>query len=65
MRMMLRPGYEMSTWAGIGAPKDTPPEVIDRLNCEINAGLSNPLGQHRAGDGVRALPAFSHRMLQT
>jgi tripartite-type tricarboxylate transporter receptor subunit TctC len=31
----------MSGWAGVGAPKATPPEIIDRLNREINAGLGN------------------------
>jgi len=33
------PGYETSTWFGIVAPKNTPPEVVDKLNKEINAGL--------------------------
>jgi tripartite-type tricarboxylate transporter receptor subunit TctC len=36
------PGYEVSTWVGIGAPKGTPSEVIDMLNREINAGLDSP-----------------------
>jgi len=36
------PGYETSTWYGIGAPKKTPAEIIDRLNKEINAGLDDP-----------------------
>ena len=36
------PGYEVSTWAGIGAPKGTPAEVIEKLNREINAGLASP-----------------------
>ena len=36
------PGYEMSAWFGIGAPKKTPAEIIDRLNKEINAGLGDP-----------------------
>src|SRR5262245_13901259 len=31
------PGYEASQWYGVGAPKDTPAEVIDKLNREINA----------------------------
>jgi tripartite-type tricarboxylate transporter receptor subunit TctC len=35
------PGYEASTWYGIGAPKGTPAEVIDKLNTEINAGLAD------------------------
>ena len=33
------PGYEASTWGGIGVPKNTPTEIIDRLGKEINAGL--------------------------
>jgi tripartite-type tricarboxylate transporter receptor subunit TctC len=36
------PGYEMSSWFGIGAPKGTPTDVVDRLNKEINAGLEDP-----------------------
>ena len=35
------PGYEASGFAGIGAPKGTPPEIIDRLNKELNAGLTD------------------------
>jgi tripartite-type tricarboxylate transporter receptor subunit TctC len=35
------PGYEASAWYGIGAPKNTRAEVIDKLNREINAGLSD------------------------
>jgi tripartite-type tricarboxylate transporter receptor subunit TctC len=33
------PGYEVSVWFGIGAPRDTPVEIINKLNTEINAGL--------------------------
>jgi tripartite-type tricarboxylate transporter receptor subunit TctC len=36
------PGYEASQWIGIGAPKDTPAAVINKLNAEINAALSDP-----------------------
>jgi tripartite-type tricarboxylate transporter receptor subunit TctC len=36
------PGYEASTWYGVGAPKNTPADVIDKLNKEINAGLADP-----------------------
>ena len=36
------PGYEVSAWYGVGAPKGTPAEVIDKLNKEINAGLADP-----------------------
>jgi tripartite-type tricarboxylate transporter receptor subunit TctC len=36
------PGYEVSSWFGIGAPRDTPTQVVDKLNAEINAGLATP-----------------------
>jgi tripartite-type tricarboxylate transporter receptor subunit TctC len=35
-------GYEVSYWSGLGAPKNTPVEIIDKLNREINAALSDP-----------------------
>jgi tripartite-type tricarboxylate transporter receptor subunit TctC len=35
------PGYAATTWLGIGAPKDTPAEIIERLNKEIIAGLAD------------------------
>ena len=44
------PGYEASGWQGIGAPANTPVEVIDKLNKEINAGLGNPEIQKRLTD---------------
>jgi tripartite-type tricarboxylate transporter receptor subunit TctC len=36
------PGYEASAFFGVGVPKGTPPEIIDKLNKEINAGLADP-----------------------
>jgi len=36
------PGYEASNWYGVGAPKATPAEIIDKLNKEISAGLVDP-----------------------
>jgi tripartite-type tricarboxylate transporter receptor subunit TctC len=36
------PGYESSLWFGLGAPKNTPAEIIDKLNKEIKAGLADP-----------------------
>ena len=36
------PGFDASTWQGIGAPKNTPGEIVDRLNKEINAVLADP-----------------------
>jgi tripartite-type tricarboxylate transporter receptor subunit TctC len=43
-------GYEVSAWYGVGAPKGTPAEVIDKLNKEINAGLADPNMQARIAD---------------
>jgi tripartite-type tricarboxylate transporter receptor subunit TctC len=36
------PGFEASVWQGIGVPKSTPPEIVEKLNKEINAALSDP-----------------------
>jgi tripartite-type tricarboxylate transporter receptor subunit TctC len=36
------PGYEASAWFGVGAPTNTPAEIVDKLNKEINAGLADP-----------------------
>jgi tripartite-type tricarboxylate transporter receptor subunit TctC len=36
------PGYEASAWVGIGAPKNTPTEIIEKLNADIKAGLADP-----------------------
>ena len=44
------PGYEASGWYGISAPKDTPPEIVERLNKEINAGLTDPKTKQRLTD---------------
>ena len=44
------PGFEASTWQGIGAPKNTPAEIVDRLNKEINAALVDPKIKARLAD---------------
>ena len=44
------PRYEARTWAGVGAPKGTSPEIIERLNREINAGLRDPAIRTRLTD---------------
>jgi tripartite-type tricarboxylate transporter receptor subunit TctC len=41
------PGYEASAWYGIGAPKDTPAEIIDKLNRAVNAILDDPTSKAR------------------
>ena len=51
------PGYEASVWQGIGAPKATPVEIVEKLNREINAGLADPSMKARLADlGGTALP---------
>jgi tripartite-type tricarboxylate transporter receptor subunit TctC len=44
------PGYEASTWYGVGVPTGTPAEIIDKLNKEINAGLADPNMKARLAD---------------
>ena len=44
------PGYEASTWYGVGAPKAAPAEIVDKLDKEINAGLADPNMKTRLAD---------------
>jgi tripartite-type tricarboxylate transporter receptor subunit TctC len=44
------PGYEATNWYGIGAPRNTPVEVIEKLNKETNAGLADPKIKARIAD---------------
>jgi tripartite-type tricarboxylate transporter receptor subunit TctC len=44
------PGFEASIFVGISAPRDTPAEIVERLNREINAGFAEPLLQRRLAD---------------
>ena len=46
----LVPGYEASTWWGVGAPRNTPVEVVERLNREINEALADPKLKARLAD---------------
>ena len=51
------PGYEASAWWGIGAPRNTPAEIVEKLNREINAGLADPKIKARLADlGGTVLP---------
>jgi tripartite-type tricarboxylate transporter receptor subunit TctC len=51
------PGYEATAAPGIGVPKNTPIEIVNKLNREINAGLANSVIKPRlAGLGVMAVP---------
>jgi tripartite-type tricarboxylate transporter receptor subunit TctC len=49
------PGYEASAWYGLGAPKNTPAEIIAKLNKETNAGLTDPKMKARLSD-IGAVP---------
>ena len=44
------PGYEASFWYGVGVPKNTPAEIVDKLNEAINAGLADPTIKARLAD---------------
>src|SRR5262249_12569726 len=51
------PGYEASAWNGVGVPKGTPAEIIDKLNKEINAALADPGIRARIAElGAAAFP---------
>ena len=44
------PGYEVSNWFGFGAPTNTPVEIIDKLNREVNVALADPKLKARLSD---------------
>jgi tripartite-type tricarboxylate transporter receptor subunit TctC len=46
------PDYEATAWFGMGAPKNIPAEIVDKLNSEINAGLADPKLKARLADLV-------------
>jgi len=49
------PGFEFSSWVGIGAPMNTPAEIVGKLNREINAALASPVIKERLAD-LSAIP---------
>jgi tripartite-type tricarboxylate transporter receptor subunit TctC len=59
------PGYEASLWWGIGVPKNTPVETIDKLNKEINMGLADPKIKAQLAElGAEVLCGFTRRLRQ-
>jgi tripartite-type tricarboxylate transporter receptor subunit TctC len=63
------PGYEASGWQGVGAPRNTPAEIIDKLNREISAGLADPKISARiaelGGTYLRVRPRLSASIYRT
>jgi tripartite-type tricarboxylate transporter receptor subunit TctC len=61
------PGYDTSVWFGVCAPKNTPAEIIDKLNTEINLGLADSKMKNRfanlGGTALRGTPAEFGRFL--
>ena len=54
------PGYEATAWFGIGAPRNTPPDIVAKLNGEINAGLADAKIKERLADmGGEPMPMSS------
>ena len=59
------PGFEASAIQGIGAPRNTPAEIVDKLNKEINAGLADPKLKARFTDlGATRVPGVARRLRQ-
>jgi tripartite-type tricarboxylate transporter receptor subunit TctC len=54
------PGYDTSTWLGLGLPRNTPPGIVDKLNKEINAGLADPKIKARFAELGGTVLAGSH-----
>jgi tripartite-type tricarboxylate transporter receptor subunit TctC len=50
------PGYEATTWYGVGVPRNTPAEIVEQLNKEVNAALADPKMKVRLADLGVALP---------
>jgi tripartite-type tricarboxylate transporter receptor subunit TctC len=50
------PGYEASLWYGLGGPKRTPENVIEKLNKEVNVSIADPKSR-------RSLPTWAARLL--
>jgi len=53
------PGYQVSSWTGVCAPRGAPAEIIDRLNREVNAALSDPVMKGKIADVGRTVLAGS------
>src|SRR4051794_17626106 len=59
------PGYEASAWYGISAPKNTPPEIVDKLNTTINESWPIPRRKHDSPNSARSCSGDRRRTSQT
>jgi tripartite-type tricarboxylate transporter receptor subunit TctC len=63
------PGYETTSWYGVGAPKNTPAEIVDILNSSINAALDDPKIKSRltdlGGTVLRGSPADFGKLISS
>jgi tripartite-type tricarboxylate transporter receptor subunit TctC len=57
------PGYETSSWYGVGAPRDTPAEIVERLSREVAAGLEDATIKRRLAEAHAAPMRLSPREL--
>lgn len=61
------PGYEATAWFGLGAPRNTPTEIIDQLNRETNAGFTDPATKERiaklGGTPMPMTPGEFHKLI--
>jgi tripartite-type tricarboxylate transporter receptor subunit TctC len=54
-------GYEANSWCGLGVPRGTPEAIVERLNREINAGLTNPAVKARLAEAATTPILFTPR----
>ena len=59
------PGYDATAWTGVGTPHGTPPEIIEHLNRELNAGLADPALKARLADAATTPLVFTVKEFET
>ena len=59
------PGYDAAGWYGVGAPKSTPADIVDKLNREVNAGLADTKLKARLAVGPNAARGQGYATVKT